>query len=68
MTIGDVDGDGRMEVVVGTSSGAVHVLRGDTGAPSSPFPFFTGGRVMSPVLLTNLRGAFSSKKSSEKIA
>ena len=68
VTIGDVDGDGRMEVVVGTSSGAVHVLRGDTGAPSSPFPFFTGGRVMSPVLLTNLRGAFSSKKSSEKIA
>jgi hypothetical protein len=46
----------------------VHVLRGDTGAPSSPFPFYTGGRVMSPVLLTNLRGAFSSKKSSEKKA
>ena len=55
VTIGDVDGDGRVEVVVGTSSGAVHVLRGDTGAPSSPFPFYTGGRVMSPVLLTNLR-------------
>lgn len=55
VTIGDVDGDGRVEVVVGTSSGAVHVLRGDTGAPSSPFPFYAGGRVMSPVLLTDLR-------------
>ena len=55
VTIGDVDGDGRLEVVVGTSSGAVHVLRGDTGAPSTPFPFYTKGRIMSPIVLTNLR-------------
>ena len=46
VTLGDVDGDGELEVAVGTSSGAIHVLRGSTGVPMKPFPFYTQGRVM----------------------
>ena len=50
-----MDGDGELEVVVGTSSGAIHALRGSTGKTMAPFPFLPGGRVMSPALLTKLR-------------
>ena len=37
-------GDGELEVVVGTSSGAIHVLKGATGHPVKPFPFYTQAR------------------------
>ena len=35
-SVGDVDGDGSPEVVVGTSSGAIHVLRGATANRCTP--------------------------------
>ena len=53
-TVGDVDGDGRTEVVVPTSSGSVYVMRGKDGSPVAPFPYRTHGRVMSPVMITQL--------------
>ncbi len=45
VTLGDVDGDGALEVVVGTASGDIHVVRAATGADVAPFPFRTQVRV-----------------------
>ncbi|CAM6018279.1 unnamed protein product [Sphagnum balticum] len=59
-SIGDVDGDGNTEVVVPTSSGQIHVLRGSDGSKVGPYPFRTHGRIMAPALLVDLgkkRGA-----------
>lgn len=52
--MGDVDGDGALEVVFGTSAGVVHALRGATGRDVPGFPFATRGRIMAPVLLAPL--------------
>ena len=38
-TLGDVDGDHFLEVVVGTHSGAIHVLSAETGEEKYPFHF-----------------------------
>ena len=54
MTVGDIDGDGGLEVVFGTSGGGVHALRGATGLDVPGFPFRTRGRIMAPVLLVPL--------------
>eukprot|EP00899_Mesostigma_viride_P004982 jgi/Mesvir1/14485/Mv05189-RA.1 len=54
-TIGDVNGDGKTDVVVGTSSGHIFVLRGTDGTDVAPFPFRTHGKVMSTVLLIKLQ-------------
>ncbi|MCO5576910.1 hypothetical protein L7F22_030731 [Adiantum nelumboides] len=53
-TVGDVDGDGTIDVVVPTVSGNIYVLNGKTGAVVKPYPFRTHGRVMAPVLLVDL--------------
>jgi hypothetical protein len=49
-----VDGDGNTEVVVPTSSGQIHVLRGSDGSKVGPYPFRTHGRIMAPALLVDL--------------
>lgn len=54
-TIGDVDGDGVLDVVLPTTAGSVWALRGDTGAPLPHFPVRAGARTMAPVLLVNLQ-------------
>jgi len=56
-TLGDVDGDHFLEIVVGTSSGAIHVLSAETGEEKYPFPFYTGGRILAPVALGRVRKA-----------
>jgi hypothetical protein len=42
VTFGDVNGDGQLEVVVGTLSGKIYVMSGKTGKDIKPFPFQVG--------------------------
>ena len=53
-TIGDVDGDGRTDIVVPTLSGNIYVLSGKDGSIVRPYPYRTHGRVMNQVLLVDL--------------
>lgn len=61
-TIGDVDGDGRTDVVVPTLSGNIYVLSGKDGSIVRPYPYRTHGRVMSQVLLVDLSKKGEKKK------
>ncbi|XP_065852372.1 protein DEFECTIVE IN EXINE FORMATION 1 [Euphorbia lathyris] len=53
-SVGDVDGDGRTDVVVPTLSGNIYVLSGKDGSDVRPYPYRTHGRVMNQVLLVDL--------------
>lgn len=53
-TVGDVDGDGRTDLVIPTISGRIYVLKGLDGSHVRPYPFRTHGRIMAPVLLVDL--------------
>lgn len=57
VSFGDINGDGVLEVVFATASGAVHALSGISGHDVAPFPFRTRGRITAPVLLVKLRDA-----------
>lgn len=61
-TIGDVDGDGRTDVVVPTVSGNIYVLSGKDGSIVRPYPYRTHGRIMSQVLLVDLSKKGEKKK------
>lgn len=50
-SVGDIDADGELEVVVGTTSGKIYALSGKMGQDTGAFPFETRGRVMAPVRL-----------------
>ena len=53
-SVGDIDGDRQLEVVLGTTSGRVYALLGADGTDKAGFPFQTRGRIMAPVLLTQV--------------
>ena len=53
-SLGDVNGDGRLEVVVGTEGGALHVLEGSSGRPLPNFPFQAQGHISAETLITRL--------------
>ena len=61
VTLGDVNGDGRLEVVCGTTSGQIFVLDGHTGRNIPNFPFQTHGRIAAPVLITQLTPGLSQQ-------
>lgn len=54
-TVGDIDGDGHTEVVIPTISGNIYALSGKDGSDVRPYPYRTHGRVMSQVLLVDLK-------------
>eukprot|EP01026_Neomeris_dumetosa_P062169 TRINITY_DN5875_c0_g1_i5.p2 TRINITY_DN5875_c0_g1~~TRINITY_DN5875_c0_g1_i5.p2 ORF type:complete len:341 (+),score=48.23 TRINITY_DN5875_c0_g1_i5:216-1238(+) len=55
VTFGDVNGDGALNIVVGTQAGYVYVLNGKDGKDIQNFPQGTGGKIMSPILVTRLQ-------------
>lgn len=61
-TVGDVDGDGRTDIVVPTVSGNIYVLNGKDGSHVRPYPYRTHGRVMNQVLLVDLSKRGEKKK------
>ena len=58
--IGDINGDGRVEVVLGTSTGHIWALDGLTGKPLEGFPVKAKGTIHAPVLLVNLHSTYES--------
>lgn len=61
VTLGDVNGDGKLEVVFGTTSGHIYALSGDTGRDITNFPFKTHGRIAASVLITQLTQGLSQQ-------
>ena len=51
MTVGDVDGDRVLDIVITTSAGYVIAVRGDTGAILSGFPIRLPAGVRAPATL-----------------
>jgi hypothetical protein len=54
ITIGDVNGDGQVDVVAATNSGQVWVINGATGDSIANFPLKAGGPILAPVTLAKL--------------
>jgi outer membrane protein assembly factor BamB len=54
MQVGDINADGILDIVFGTTTGFVWALSGATGALLPKFPVKTG-EIRAPVLLAQLR-------------
>lgn len=54
VSIGDVDGDGRVDVVAVTDTGDVWIVRGENGVDVNKFPVRTGNTIKSMPLLVDL--------------
>ena len=61
VTFGDINGDGELEVVFGTTSGYLYAVSGKTGRDIAHFPFRTHGRIAAPVLITQLSQGLSQQ-------
>ena len=55
VALGDVNGDGNLDIVFGLSTSLVWALDGESGAVLDNFPFYTGGKILAPVVLSDLR-------------
>jgi hypothetical protein len=53
-TIGDINGDSKLDVVIATVSGHIYALQGTTGEILQHFPIKTSGRIVAPITLVNL--------------
>eukprot|EP00741_Cyanophora_paradoxa_P017524 tig00020996_g16928.t1 len=56
-SVGDVDGDGVLDVVVGTDSGVLWAMSGDDGRDLPHFPLRTEDRILAPAALLRLGAA-----------
>lgn len=55
-TVGDIDGDGALELAIGTGSGRIVVLRAADGSPMESFaPVMAHGKIMAPLSIVKLR-------------
>lgn len=60
-TVGDINGDGVLDVVLSTVSGHIWALNGQTGQALPHFPFKTAGKILAPILLVNLHKPTQTK-------
>ena len=61
LSIGDITGDGRLEVVTATLEGSIHAWHADSFSGTFAravfgFPIATGGLILSPILLQDVDG------------
>ena len=54
--VGDVNGDGLVDIVLATTSGHIWALQGSSGRTLENFPVKTGGPIMSLPLLLQMKG------------